>query len=134
MNKKHNPTTEQSQPETDQHPAAGEPPTHKLGKGVELSGGGKQAYNPVNHDPYGTEDDVTLPPGLQRVRERAERIQKLYLDGNLNAMSGITYGESYNLLDLIETLAGALEDTLTDCACDLCKTARAALDEYRRFS
>ena len=94
-----------------------------------------------NEVPYPAErDNSTLPPGLQAIRERA-------------AMSGRL--EVIQLLDLIETLAGALTEIQDEpkgtwhstpgdptkpsweyyASCiEWCQDrARAALDKYRRF-
>ena len=84
---------------------------------------------------------MTLPPGLQAVRERAASAMRHHPDFGSTPIP--------RLLDLIETLAGALEgigqhsgedddgvlDEWTEAAAfDECKDiARAALDKYREF-
>ncbi len=79
---------------------------------------------------------MTLPPGLQAVREQAcsespkeDRIAILCDLGRRTPA----------LLDLIETLAGVLEEitpfkTSDLCDCEACRNrVRAALDKYREF-
>ena len=79
---------------------------------------------------------VTLPPGLQAVRERAkERFPTEWQEG-IRASNLAAYVPA--LLDLIETLAGAAELITqpgeSNCDCVNCRRlVRAALDKYREF-
>ena len=85
---------------------------------------------------------VTLPPGLQAVREWLER-DNAAIREEPRAYSMPDGKIAHNdrwlaLLDLIETLAGALELITqpgeSNCDCVNCRRlARAALDKYREF-
>ena len=90
---------------------------------------------------------MTLPPGLQAVRERASEMNAKSFRGEPWLM--VTVDEANALLDLIETLAGALERYTERLPCEYndrgyCQThgcerpckvevKLAALDNYREF-
>ena len=84
---------------------------------------------------------MTLPPGLQAVRDRADWLKEC----EDRTAAGDRYAEDVPaLLDLIETLAEALEAVTTfpgvrerfapeDSLGSIWAQVRAALDKYRRF-